>query len=106
MRLDEAQRILEAEVAVGSDLEHVEIELVCAADLMSDVLALAKSGGLLLTGLTNAQVVRTAEVADLRAICIVRGKKPDEETKKTLISIRDDEVYHVKIAERLIELVS
>lgn len=83
MNLAEIQKTLEADVLVGSDIEHVEIELVCAADLMSDVLALAKSGALLLTGLTNAQVIRTAEVADLRAICIVRGKKPDQETVRT-----------------------
>ena len=83
MNLTEIQKILDAEAAVGSDLEHVEIEVICAADLMSDVLALAKSGAMLLTGLTNAQVIRTAEVADLQAICIVRGKKPDEETVKT-----------------------
>jgi predicted transcriptional regulator len=47
---------------------------------MSDVLAFAKPGSLLLTGLTNPQVVRTAEMADLRAICFVRGKKPEKET--------------------------
>ncbi|MHC4315898.1 MAG: hypothetical protein ACYSW3_25935, partial [Planctomycetota bacterium] len=40
----------------------------------------AKSESLLLTGLTNPQVVRTAEMADLQAICFVRGKKPEEET--------------------------
>ena len=80
MNLAEIQKTLEADVVVGSDLEHVDIEVICAADLMSDVLALARSGALLLTGLTNAQVIHTADVADLRAICIVRGKKPDEET--------------------------
>jgi len=46
---------------------------------MSDVLAYVKGKTLLLTGLTNQQVVRTAEMADLSAIVFVRGKRPDEE---------------------------
>jgi hypothetical protein len=49
---------------------------------MSDVLAFAKTGALLLTGLTTSQVVRTAEMADIVAICFVRGKRPPEETVK------------------------
>lgn len=52
----------------------------CGADLMSDVLAYGKSGSVLLTGLTNQQVVRTAEMAEIVAICFVRGKRPDEKT--------------------------
>jgi hypothetical protein len=51
-----------------------------AADLMSDVLAFAEADSLLLTGLTNLQVVRTAEMAGIRAIVFVRGKVPPEET--------------------------
>jgi hypothetical protein len=47
---------------------------------MSDVLAFAKRGALLLTGLTNAQVIRTSEMADMVAICFVRGKTPPQET--------------------------
>jgi predicted transcriptional regulator len=50
------------------------------ADLMSDVLSFAKPDSLLLTGLTNLQVVRTAEIAGIRAIVFVRGKVPPEET--------------------------
>jgi hypothetical protein len=46
---------------------------------MSDVLAFVKGKTLLLTGLTNQQVVRTAEMADLSAIVFVRGKKPETE---------------------------
>jgi len=54
--------------------------LTCqASDLMSDVLAGSGMGSLLLTGLTNAQVVRVAEVSDFAAVCFVRGKsvQPD-----------------------------
>jgi predicted transcriptional regulator len=47
---------------------------------MSDVLAFAVSGCILLTGLTNPQIIRTADVLDIAAIVIVRGKKPSPET--------------------------
>jgi predicted transcriptional regulator len=56
------------------------VEMACGADLMSDVLAFTHAGTLLLTGLTNPQVVRTAEMAGIRAIVFVRGKYPPPET--------------------------
>jgi predicted transcriptional regulator len=80
MTLEEVREILEAEIIAGSGLQNVHVEMVCGADLMSDVLAFAKTGALLLTGLTNTQVVRTGEMADVVAICFVRGKRPPEET--------------------------
>ncbi|MHC4204371.1 MAG: DRTGG domain-containing protein [Planctomycetota bacterium] len=80
MKLKDIKKILEAEVITGSDLLETEIKMACGCDLMSDVLSFVKSDSLLLTGLTNPQVVRTAEMADLSAICFVRGKKPDQET--------------------------
>ena len=48
----------------------------CGADLMSDVLTVAKPGAVLLTGLCNPQVIRTAQMADIRAIIFLRGKQP------------------------------
>ncbi len=80
MKLNEIRRILGAEVISGTELLSIDIEMVCGCDLMSDVLAFVKSGSLLLTGLTNPQVVRTADMTDLAAICFVRGKRPDQET--------------------------
>ena len=80
MILDEARDILEADVIVGSDLQDIVAEMGCGADLMSDVLAFAKKGTLLLTGLTNMQVVRTGEMADIVGVCFVRGKRPPQET--------------------------
>ena len=50
--------------------------------LMSDVLAYVEEDTLLITGLTNQQVIRTAEMLDLKAILFVRGKKPCEEVIK------------------------
>ena len=80
MTLDEIKKILEAEVIVGDDMLGEEITIACGCDLMSDVLSFVKPGALLLTGLINPQVVRTAEMADLQAICFVRGKRPAQET--------------------------
>lgn len=80
MTLEEVRDILGAEVLAGAHLLSLEVSMGCGADLMSDVLAYGKPGSLLLTGLTNQQVVRTAEMADIVAICFVRGKRPDEET--------------------------
>ena len=80
MTLEDVRRILEAEVIVGSHLDRILVEMGCGADLMSDVLAFTKTGALLLMGLTNAQVVRTSDMADVVAICFVRGKTPPKET--------------------------
>jgi predicted transcriptional regulator len=80
MTLEEAGKILEADVLVGDNLLDLQIKMACGSDLMSDVLSFVKPEALLLTGLTNPQVVRTAEMADLAAICFVRGKRPDPQT--------------------------
>lgn len=57
-----------------------EVSMACGADLMSDVLAFTHAGTLLLTGLTNPQVIRTAEMAGITAIVFVRAKLPPAET--------------------------
>ena len=80
MTLQEVKEILEAEVIVGHDRLGVEVKEGGCADLMSDVLVYCKAGSLLLTGLNNPQIVRTADVLDLAAIVIVRGKHPVPET--------------------------
>jgi predicted transcriptional regulator len=80
MNLRDVQRILDAVLIAGENIDSVEIQMACGADLMSDVLTHIKTGSLLLTGLTNEQVVRTAEMANVKAICFVRGKRPTRET--------------------------
>ncbi len=80
LKLREVIDILEAEVIVGEENLDLEVKTAFGADLMSDVLAFAKAGSLLLTGLTNTQVIRTANVLDIAAIILVRGKKPSSET--------------------------
>ena len=80
MTLNEVVEILNADILVGQDQLGMEIKTAFGADLLSDVLAIAKSGSLLLTGLTNPQVIRTADILDIAAIIMVRGKKPAPET--------------------------
>ena len=80
MKLSEVQELLKATVHTGQErVETHEVKEACGSDLMSDVLAFVKDQGLLLTGLQNSQVVRTAEMMDMQAIVFVRGKEPDEE---------------------------
>ncbi|MEW6680133.1 MAG: DRTGG domain-containing protein [bacterium] len=79
MTIEEIRKILEAEVIFSED-EEVKIDMVCGSDLMSDVLAFVKNNSLLLTGIINPQVIRTAEMVGIKAICFVRGKMPQDET--------------------------
>ena len=55
-----------------------EVHAACGSDMMSDVLAYVKDQAVLLTGLNNPQVVRTADMMDMICIVFVRGKQPDE----------------------------
>ncbi len=79
MNLKEIKELLQAEVIIGNDHLDRDIAAAGASDLMSDVLAFGKPGILLLTGLSNSQSVRTANIIDAKAIVYVRGKKPDQE---------------------------
>ena len=80
MTLAEVLSLIEGKlISSDADLSQ-EIAMACGADLMSDVLAFTHTGTLLMTGLTNPQVVRTAEMAGIVAIVFVRGKLPPPET--------------------------
>lgn len=79
MKLKEVIELLDAEVLSSEADGNQEILAACGSDLMSDVLAFVKDQALLLTGLINPQVVRTAEMMDMKAIAFVRGKTPSEE---------------------------
>jgi len=78
--LAKVKDLLECEVIWGEGLLDTTVEMGCSADLMSDLLAYAKSGGLLLTGLINPQSVRTADITEMKGIVYVRGKKPNAES--------------------------
>lgn len=80
LKLEEIKDIIDARVICGEDSLCTEIELVSASDLMSDVLTCIIEGSLLVSGLVNLQVIRTAEMSGVAAICFVRGKMPPEDT--------------------------
>ncbi|MDD4315819.1 MAG: DRTGG domain-containing protein [Clostridia bacterium] len=80
MKIIDIMNATEAEVLTGEDQLELEVYSACASDMMSDVLAFVKEQAVLITGLVNPQVVRTAEMMDMQCIVFVRGKKPDAET--------------------------
>jgi hypothetical protein len=77
--LKDVLTLLEGELLTPSSVPETVFPKVFASDLMSDVLASAEPGSLLLTGLTNSHVVRTCSVADLAAVVFVQGKRPPAE---------------------------
>lgn len=76
MTFNEAIKILDGQFFCGKDKADLDLLSACGADLMSDVMAFVKEKVLLLTGLVNPQVIRTAELLDIKAIIFVRGKVP------------------------------
>ncbi len=80
MNVQEIVKIINGTVLTPQVPLNREVKGGCGADLMSDVLASIKPDAVLLTGLCNIQVVRTAQMADVRAIVFVRGKMPQPET--------------------------
>ena len=79
MKISEIVTLLDAEVLCGNDSLDGEVKSACGSDMMSDVLAFVKDQAVLLTGLLNPQVIRTAMMMDMRCIVFVRGKKPTED---------------------------
>ena len=78
MTVADVKRLLEAEVICGKEGMNKEVKSACGSDMMSDVLAYVKDQSVLLTGLVNPQVIRTAEMMDMICVVFVRGKRPDE----------------------------
>ncbi|MBE6531249.1 MAG: hypothetical protein E7679_04060 [Ruminococcaceae bacterium] len=79
MKIKEIVELLNAKILCGEDKIEGEVHSACGCDMMSDVLAFVKEQAVLLTGLCNPQVVRTAEMMDMRCIVFVRGKMPPAE---------------------------
>lgn len=78
MTVKEIISVLDAEVICGEELTDTQVHTACGSDMMSDVLAFVKDQAVLLSGLVNTQVVRTAEMMDMKCIVFVRGKRPDD----------------------------
>ena len=79
MKIREILRVLDARLVWGEPLLEEEVATACASDMMSDVLAFSKEHTILLTGLINPQVLRTADMLDLKCLVFARGKIPTEE---------------------------
>ncbi len=77
MKISEIKTLLNAKVLSGEEMLDKDVHAICGADMMSDVLAFVKDQAVLLTGLCNSQVIRTAEMMDIICICFIRGKTPD-----------------------------
>ena len=76
MKVKDIVDILKCQVLNEANMEE-EVKTACGSDMMSDVLAYVKDQAVLLTGLVNQQVVRTAEMMDMVCVIFVRGKQPD-----------------------------
>lgn len=75
MTIKEIKNLLDADVICGENLDDSVLS-ACGSDMMSDVLAFVKNQAVLLTGLVNPQVIRTAQMMDMLCIVFVRSKKP------------------------------
>lgn len=86
MRAKEILALLQAEVLAGSAvIDQVEVTRAFAADLMSDVLALVDCRNrdvVLISGVTNPQIIRTAEMLDIPMVVVARGKPVPADTVK------------------------
>ena len=86
MKVSEIMKVLDAELVYGEEFLDREVHSACGSDMMSDVLAFMKDQAVLLTGLCNPQVIRTAMMMDMRCIVFVRGKTPSPE----ILELADD----------------
>ena len=78
LTVEKVRGILDARIFYGEEFLDREVQSACGSDMMSDVLAFVKDQSVMLTGLVNTQVVRTAEMMDMVCVVFVRGKKPNE----------------------------
>lgn len=85
MTIKQISELLEATIVCGEDRKEHKIEMAFASDLMSDVLTLSDNNVMLITGLSNMQALRTAEMAEIPAIIFARNKKISEEMKELAI---------------------
>ncbi len=79
MKISTIKELLEADVVCCENLLGKHVYSACGSDMMSDVLAFVKDQAVLVTGLVNSQVIRTAEMMDMICIVLVRSKLPTPE---------------------------
>ena len=100
MKISTIRDVLNAEVVCGEEHLDKEVYSACGSDMMSDVLAYVKDQAVLLTGLVNPQVVRTAVMMDMVCIVFVRSKAPTEEMVELA---RENGLVLLKSAKRMYE---
>lgn len=100
MKITTIKDLLDAEVLCCEDSLGKHVYSACGCDLMSDVLAYVKDQAVLLTGLVNPQVIRTAEMMDMVCIVFIRSKVPTEEM---LELARDAGIVVLRSDKRLYE---
>ena len=100
MTISKIRELLSAELICGDGDLSQEVYTACGSDMMSDVLAYVKDQAVLLTGLVNTQVVRTAEMMDMICIVFVRNKKPSEEM---VALARDHDIVLMSTPKRMYE---
>ncbi len=76
MKISTLKELLDADILCGEEYLDSDVHSACGSDMMSDVLAFVKDQAVLLTGLVNLQVIRTAEMMDMLCIVFVRSKRP------------------------------
>ena len=82
MKIGTMKELLDAKILCCEENVDKNVYSACGSDLMSDVLAYVKDQAVLLTGLINPQVIRTAVMMDMICIVFVRSKTPTEEMLK------------------------
>ena len=100
MTISKIRELLSAELICGEGDLSDEVYTACGSDMMSDVLAYVKDQAVLLTGLVNTQVVRTAEMLDMICIVFVRNKRPSEEM---IALARDHNIVLMSTPKRMYE---
>ncbi len=79
MKIKDIINLVKGECLAGTYDENAEIDFCYSCDLMSDVLAYVENHVVLVTGLVHPQVIRTAEMLDIKVVIFVRGKTPSAE---------------------------
>lgn len=82
MKLTKIIELTSAQLVAGNIDENTYIHKAFSSDLMSDVLTLEEDNLLLITGLSNVQLVRTAEMADIEVVLLARNKMASSEMIK------------------------
>lgn len=79
MKISEIASVLNGKVLCCDENMSKDVFSACGSDMMSDVLAYVKNQAVLLTGLVNPQVIRTADMMDMNCVVFVRSKTPSAE---------------------------